>query len=157
MKDLGVFVLLLGILIGFGAIVMDTTIKTEAVYVLGNLVGGGRVHNIGLMQRQQMLMAAAGIMILSGIIVALVGGRSDAAVTAGADLSNEGKCPFCSELVKIEAKLCRHCRSELPAAKQGQAPVHATCPSCECPLTLGASERIARRFACTGCQAEHPF
>lgn len=25
-------------------------------------------------------------------------------------------CPFCAETVKAEAKLCKHCRSELPAA-----------------------------------------
>ena len=30
--------------------------------------------------------------------------------------SNEVKCPFCAELVKREAKLCKHCRSDLSNA-----------------------------------------
>jgi hypothetical protein len=25
------------------------------------------------------------------------------------------KCPFCAELIKPEATMCKHCRSELPA------------------------------------------
>lgn len=28
------------------------------------------------------------------------------------------KCPMCAELIKAEAKICKHCKSEVASAKQ---------------------------------------
>ena len=33
--------------------------------------------------------------------------------------SSEKKCPFCAEIIKREAKICRFCRSELPEEMEG--------------------------------------
>lgn len=33
------------------------------------------------------------------------------------DSPDTRKCPFCAEIVKIEAKVCKHCRSDLPEYK----------------------------------------
>lgn len=51
---------------------------------------------------------------LIGFIIALV--VSPIREKAEAKAINSGdmkKCPNCAELVKVEAKLCKHCRSEL--------------------------------------------
>jgi hypothetical protein len=34
-------------------------------------------------------------------------------------MSNEGlrKCPFCAELVKVEARMCRYCQKDLPSSE----------------------------------------
>ncbi|MFA7287211.1 MAG: GlsB/YeaQ/YmgE family stress response membrane protein [Patescibacteria group bacterium] len=33
------------------------------------------------------------------------------------DSTDTRKCPFCAEVVRIEAKICKHCRSDLPEYK----------------------------------------
>ena len=35
------------------------------------------------------------------------------------------KCPFCAEVIRVEAKLCRFCRSELETTDEGDS----------CPIT----------------------
>lgn len=72
--------------------------------ILGLLVGG---------------MAGLAICGFIGAVVGLIYGF----VTSGGPTSEVGdipaspverSCPCCAELVKIEAKLCKHCKSELP-------------------------------------------
>ena len=50
-----------------------------------------------------------------GFILSLVVGKNVAVLEANAILSGElRKCPYCAELVKVEAKICKHCGKELP-------------------------------------------
>jgi Putative heavy-metal-binding len=39
--------------------------------------------------------------------------------------SDERKCPFCAEMVKREAKVCRHCGRDLPADDTSPQPTQA--------------------------------
>jgi hypothetical protein len=50
-----------------------------------------------------------------GILMALVA-RPDRAAVEKSQVSSgdQRKCPFCAELVKREAKICRFCQKELP-------------------------------------------
>lgn len=38
------------------------------------------------------------------------------------------KCPDCAEMVRAEARICRHCRHEFPEESAG--PLQKTCPNC---------------------------
>jgi Na+/H+-dicarboxylate symporter len=51
---------------------------------------------------------------LIGFIIALVVSPIGSKVEQNAlEAGDMKKCPSCAELVKIEAKLCKHCRTEL--------------------------------------------
>ncbi|OGS90104.1 MAG: hypothetical protein A2Z95_08385 [Gallionellales bacterium GWA2_60_18] len=42
---------------------------------------------------------------------------TDAFILNPLDSPDTRKCPFCAETVRIEAKICKHCRSDLPEYK----------------------------------------
>lgn len=52
----------------------------------------------------------------------------------------ERTCPFCAETIKAAAKICKHCRSELPELQPTPAkPATASqgkCPNCESVISL---------------------
>jgi phosphotransferase system glucose/maltose/N-acetylglucosamine-specific IIC component len=51
---------------------------------------------------------------LIGFVIALVISPISSKVEQNAlDVGDMKKCPSCAELVKTEAKLCKHCRTEL--------------------------------------------
>jgi hypothetical protein len=77
--------------------------------------------------------------LLGGIIVAclptLTGKLEQRAMSSG----EMRKCPHCAELVKAEAKICRHCQRELPVVttETGHKPelqlhrIPERCPTCK--------------------------
>ncbi len=106
-----------------------TSVATPTHNYLGVPVSAGRISNSDLVRDKQ-----KGI--LAGFCAALVG---FGAVLAGSALTYRGhktghkaghktgrktarrlkpdrrKCPFCAEHIKVEAKICRYCHSELEA------------------------------------------
>jgi len=79
-----------------------------------------------------------------GILIVAVMPEDKAAITEQAIASNqERKCPFCAELIKSEAKVCKHCGRDVepveipkekpydPREKYGNNDMW-TCKSCKC-------------------------
>ena len=73
---------------------MDVSVSTYA----------GRVNNIGLMSDRQNYLIFSGIIFLAGVILAILGSKSEAASDSG-----NVKCKYCAELIKPDAVICRFC------------------------------------------------
>jgi hypothetical protein len=89
----------------------DTSVQVPKTVIMGQTFGGGRVNNLGLMQdRQNGILFGFGAAILGGVLTYLGRGQTKTAAAA----ADERKCPFCAEVIKVEAKVCRFCQKELP-------------------------------------------
>lgn len=62
MKDIGKVMVAAAVILGLYALGMDTTVLSES---------GDRVHNFGLMQRQNTLLWVAGVAVVTGVILLL--------------------------------------------------------------------------------------
>lgn len=51
---------------------MDTTTAVPGIDFLGERIGGGKVHNIGLMQDRQIGMTISSILMATGIVVCVL-------------------------------------------------------------------------------------
>lgn len=106
MKTFGVLLLICGALAlvaGFG---MDTTVPTG--------LGEGRVHNIGLInQKQNVLLLGAALAVVGALFVGFAGRNSSSSQGSDAETC---QCPYCAEVVKKRAVVCRFCNRDLPAA-----------------------------------------
>jgi hypothetical protein len=97
MKGWGKFLIIIGIILGFSAIKLDTSVESGR---------GERVKNLGLMNLQTNLIIGSGIAFISGIL--LIGFNSK----SNDKLSDNKKCSYCAEIIKREAKICRYCGKE---------------------------------------------
>lgn len=97
MKKFGVIVLLVGIIIVFLSISMDTTVTTNY---------GGRVNNLGLMNDQQNYLILGCFLFLGGILLMIFGKNQSVE-------REEINCPYCAEKILKQAKICKHCGKEL--------------------------------------------
>jgi hypothetical protein len=64
--------------------VFDTSVETPVVQFMGQAIGGGRVHNIGLMQERQTGLLVSGGGVSLGLILLLVSKSKRGAQTRGA-------------------------------------------------------------------------
>jgi len=52
------------------------------------------------------------------LIVALIVGKDQKSIENKALASGMKKCPFCAEIIKTEASVCRYCGKEMPVSNQ---------------------------------------
>lgn len=88
---------------GIAFLVQAGTLGTWITAVLISAIVGGRKGMGGVGFFLGLLFGPFGM----ALVLAMVGSRMD--------------CPFCSELVKYQAKKCPHCHSSLVAAKEPAA------------------------------------
>lgn len=110
MGDFGKIFVLIGAIWGVIAFNMDTTVATESKFIGDTYIPSRQVHNIGKMEDRRNHLMLAGLMIIAGVILFAVGSRKSPI----AQSDDTRKCPFCAEMVKEEAKICKHCGKELP-------------------------------------------
>jgi hypothetical protein len=98
MKIFGLVILVVGMICIISALSMGITVVTEAGYT---------VNNIGLISTRQNGILIGGFIGLCGLLLAIFGDKIKV------NPLNVKKCPFCAELINVEAKKCKHCRSEI--------------------------------------------
>ncbi|PKH22144.1 hypothetical protein BI292_14865 [Pseudomonas sp. 43NM1] len=103
MRVFGIWVLVLGVLAVFGAMVMDVSVPS----------GVGRVNNLGLMAERQNFTLIGGVMLIIGLLM-IIAGRREA--SSALDSSNSTACPMCAETIKKAAIQCKHCGASVVAA-----------------------------------------
>jgi hypothetical protein len=71
-------------------------------------------------------------------------------VEAAAVQSGEGKkCPYCAEIVKAEAIVCKHCGRDLPAIQVSETPI-------ENPAAIPVAQKI-ENWVCPDCATNNPL
>ncbi len=102
MKGFGTVAIVVGICWLVFALGMDVSVATGS---------GGRVNNLGLMADRQVHTIVGGMIMLAGLLMILLGGKSSAA-QAGADTDTR-PCPLCAESIKMAAIKCKHCGADV--------------------------------------------
>lgn len=103
MRAIGILGIVIGGIWAIVAFNIDTSVSS----------GFGRVNNMGLMaEKQNHLMMSAAVLIIS--VLLFVFGKRSAKVAETEAGPGTRACPFCAELIKVEAIKCKHCGSDIP-------------------------------------------
>jgi hypothetical protein len=136
MKRFGVLLIIIGIIWGLVAFNMDTTVQTESMSIGGMYIPSRSVNNLGKMDERRNHLIAAGLALLIGVIL-LSSNQSKQKEESTTPNCGERKCPFCAELVKREAVVCKHCQRDLPPEPEAPPappvalqPGYSPCPKC---------------------------
>ena len=112
MNPAGIIFLMLGLIWGVLALKMDTTVETG-----GDRTGVGlysvdiprtRVHNPGLMEERRNDLIMACVAVVGGILLFGFG-----SVSKPVPADETKPCPYCTEPIKKQAKICRFCQKEV--------------------------------------------
>jgi hypothetical protein len=135
-----------GILLAVGIVVLiyfvavfDTTVSVSDVNSQLGLdtssynLGIDRVNNIGLMNDQRNGIIVAVLMLVGGVALIVVGAMQKGPTAAPVAVTatpaaivvrpDERKCPYCAELIKTEAVICRFCNRDVPPGGAPEATV----------------------------------
>jgi hypothetical protein len=69
MRTLGGLLIPLGLLVILAAFNMDTTTYSSGTYIGGSYVGGGSTHNLGLLQKQMMVLHTGLAAFIAGAVL----------------------------------------------------------------------------------------
>ncbi|MFM2408171.1 MAG: hypothetical protein RL358_913 [Pseudomonadota bacterium] len=85
--------------------------------------------NIGLMDERRNLLLYFGLGVLVGVIfISVATIRNE--IRPANNSKSMCKCPFCAEFIDINATLCKHCKSSLPAQPASTfSPINETAKS----------------------------
>ena len=123
MNKLGKPLLVIGVIIVLIALNMDTSVET----------GYGRVNNIGLMADRSNYLIFGALLFIAGLISS-ISNRTNQPIVSSTE-ADETKCPFCAELIKRDAIICKHCKSHVEAQMpQDTAPTKAPKENSELPI-----------------------
>ncbi len=122
MRTLGILVLLVGVVMLISALAMDTTVGT---------MSGDRVNNIGLIAAREQRTIIAGIALIIGVLLVVLGKRNVPTPSVAFDTRS---CPYCAETIKCAAVKCRFCGADVEAIPASNGPP---------PLTYGWTVNIA--------------
>ncbi|WP_460709335.1 hypothetical protein [Lysobacter terrae] len=105
------------LLLGIGAAWLLYALNVDTSVPLPHGAGWpGRVQNLSLMEHRRTHLMLSGGVLIAGVLLMGFGTLQRSANDD--DLSDDEdyrQCPFCAEPVRVEAVICRHCRSALPA------------------------------------------
>lgn len=108
-KTIGIAFMVIAALVLVTGFNIDTSVATGY---------GSRVNNIGLMNQKQNVIILGGVLLIAGALLLGLSGSGSAPTE-----NSEGyrKCSSCAEVVKVEAKICKHCQQPLPSMAELKA------------------------------------
>lgn len=114
MRNFGAILAVVGLVWGILAFNMPTTVKTQ-----GETIGSGdftidvpslEVYNLSLSERRNTQLLISGLLVVIGTVLFGFGSIRRSSFMSAED---SRKCPFCAELVKAEAIICKHCGKDI--------------------------------------------
>lgn len=112
------------VLMGVGAFWLLYAFNLETSVVVG--FRGDRVQNLALMERRQTHLILATVTVVVGVLLAALSAMQQSWQRMDApdeDAGDYRPCPHCAEPIRLEATLCRHCRSPVEAVAVEEAEV----------------------------------